>query len=105
MAAEIAHHAAAFAFGIGLDGRADVAGRGAGAHRGYPAHQRVMGHLEQALRRTRDPAHRVHAARIAVPAVDDERDVDIEDVALSQRAGPGDAVAHHVVQAVSYTHL
>ena len=98
MAAEVAHHAAALAFGISLDRRADIAGRGAGLDRGHAAHQRIIGHLEQPLGGAADLAHAIHAARIAMPAVDDERHVDIEDVALFERARPRNAVADHVVQ-------
>ena len=58
----------------------------------------LIGDLEQALGGAGDLAHRIHAARIAVPAIDDERHVDIEDVALLQRARARDAVADHVVE-------
>ena len=78
--------------------RADIAGGGAGLDRGHAVHQRIIGDLEQTLGGAADLAHGVHAARIAVPAVDDQRHVDIEDVALFQRAGSRDAVADHVVQ-------
>src|SRR5262249_6190268 len=98
MAAEIAHHAAALAFGVALDGSADIAGSGAGLDGGDAPHERVVGDLEQSLRRARDLADAIHAARIAVPAVDDERHVDIENVALFQRTRARDAVADHVVE-------
>src|SRR5690606_11733121 len=44
-----------------------------------------------------DLAHRIHAAGIAVPAVDDDRVVDVDDVALFQRLVAGDAVTDHMV--------
>ena len=98
VAAEIAHHAAALALGIGLDRRADIAGGGARLDRGHAAHQRVIGDLEQALGGAGNLADRVHAARIAVPAIDDQRHVDIEDVAFFERAGARDAVTDHVIE-------
>ncbi len=98
VAAEIAHHAAALALGIGLDGGADIAGGGARLDGGHAPHQRVIGDLEQPLGGAGDLADRIHAARIAMPAVDDQRHVDIEDVALFQRARTRDAVADHMVE-------
>ena len=65
---------------------------------GDAAHQRVIGDLEQPLGGARDLADRIHAARIAMPAVDDQRHVDIEDIALFQRTRAGNAVADHVVE-------
>ena len=40
----------------------------------------------------------IHAAPVAVPAVEDQRHVDIDDVALLQRLVAGNAVADHVVE-------
>src|SRR5690242_14031057 len=90
MAAEITHHAAALAFGVCLDSGADISGSGAGLDGGYAPHERVVGDLEQSLSCPGDLADAIHAARIAVPAVDDERHVDIENVALFQRTRAGD---------------
>ena len=64
----------------------------------HAAHQGVIGDLEQALGGAGHFPHRIHAARIAVPAIDDERHVDIEDVAVFERAGARDAVTHHVIE-------
>ena len=76
-------------FGIGLDGGADIAGGGAGPDRGHAPHQRLIGDLDQPLGGARDLPTAYMRLEIAVPAVDDEGHVDIEDVALLQRAGPG----------------
>ena len=97
MAAEIAHHAHALRLDKTLDGVADVAGGGAGFHRGNAAHHRLIGHLDQPLGLARDCAQRIHPAGIAVPALDDEGDVDIDDVALLQHPVPRHAVADHVI--------
>src|SRR5262249_10524655 len=72
MAAEVAHHAATLAFSVGLDGCADISGGGAGLDGSDAPHERVVGDLEQPLCRARDLADAIHAARIAVPAIDDE---------------------------------
>src|SRR5437879_11674340 len=70
--AEIPHHAHVLPFDIALDGEADIARGGARAdHRDAP-HHRLVGDLDQALGPARDGAQREHAARIAVPAVEDQ---------------------------------
>ena len=45
----------------------------------------------------RNLADAVHPARIAVPAIDDQRVVDVEDIALAQRLVVGNAVADDMV--------
>ena len=40
----------------------------------------------------------IHAAGIAVPAVEDQRHVDVDDVALFKRLVAGNAVADHVIE-------
>src|SRR3954469_7545219 len=72
MAAEIAHHAHALRLDETLDGVADVAGGGAGLHGGDAAHHRLIGDFDQALGFARDRLDRIHAAGIAIPAVEDE---------------------------------
>ncbi len=98
VAAEVAHHRAALALGVGLDGGADVAGRRTLAHDGDAAHHRLVRHLHEALGATRHLADEVHARRVPVPAVDDEGDVDVDDVAVLQRLAIGQAVADDVVE-------
>src|SRR5690242_9213011 len=84
MAAEIANHAHALRLHEALDGMADIAGRRARLDRGNAAHHRLVGYLDQPFGLPRDRADRVHPAGIAVPAVHDESDVDIDDVAFFQ---------------------
>jgi hypothetical protein len=62
-----------------------------------PAHQRLVGDLDQPLGAARDVAHGVHAAGVAVPTVDDERHVDVDDIAFFEGLGVGNAVADHMV--------
>src|SRR5204863_787972 len=81
VAAEVAHHAHALRLDKALDGVADVAGGGAGLHRGNAAQHRFIRHLDQPLGLPGDRLDHIHAAGIAIPAIDDEGDVDIDDVA------------------------
>jgi hypothetical protein len=97
MAAEIAHNRAALAFRITLDGVADIAHVAARTNGGDAAHQTLVGDLDQALGRALQMAGGIHAARIAVPAVEDEGHVDVDDVALAERLLVRDAVADDVV--------
>ncbi len=85
MAYEVAHNAHALLFGIGLDGRADVAGRVAGSGGGDARSRLALGHFDQPLGLARNFDDRIHPARVPVPAVDDQRQVDVENVALAQR--------------------
>ena len=85
VAAEIAHHAHVLRFDEGLDRVADIAGGGARPDHGDAAHHRLIGDLDQPLGAARNLADRIHAARIAVPAVEDQRHVDVDNVALAQR--------------------
>ena len=64
---------------------------------GDAAHHRLIGHFDQPLGTARDFADGVHAARIAMPVIEDQGHVDIEDIAVAQRLVRRDAVADHVV--------
>src|SRR5690606_34374002 len=98
VAAVLADHAEAFGFGVLLDGMADVAQGRARLHRADAAEHGLAGGLDQAPGHHRGLAHVVHAAGVAVPAVLDHGDVDVDDVAVLQDlARAGDAVADDVV--------
>src|ERR1019366_5552004 len=81
MSAVFAHHRKSLAFGQALDRMADVAQMGTGTHQLDRAPHGILAHLGQALPEHRRLADKVHAAGIAVIAVLDERDVDVEDIA------------------------
>ena len=85
------------AFGEQLDRAADVAEANAGLDLGDPLPHRVVGDLDQALRRDRAFADDEHPAGVAVPAVLDDGDVDVDDVAVLERPVVRDAVADLVV--------
>src|SRR5690606_8806694 len=94
----LADHAEALRFGEGLDRVAHVAQGGAGPDHPDTAEHRLAGDLDQAPGQHRGLADVVHAAGIAVPAVLDHGDVDVDDVAVLQDLGvAGYAVADDVV--------
>src|SRR5206468_3646173 len=61
------------------------------------ADHRLVSDVDQALRPPGGLPGDEHAARIAMPAVHDQRYVDIEDVPVAQRLFVGYAMAHDVV--------
>ena len=69
--AEVANHAATLPFRKFLNGVADVTGGGSRLDRGDAAHHALIGHLAQPLGCPLDRANLVHAAGVAVPAVED----------------------------------
>ena len=99
MAAKIAHHAHALLFGVALDGVADIAERGAGAGGLDAEHQAFIGDIDEFLRLQRHVADEEHAAGIAVPAIDNDRDIDVDDIAVLELAGRRNAVADDVIDA------
>src|SRR5690606_14786161 len=98
VAAVLAHHREALGCGVALDGVADVAQGGTRLHRADAAPHRLGRGLDQAPGHHRRGAGVVHAAGVAVPAVLDHGDVDVDDVAvLEDLGGARDAVADDVV--------
>src|SRR5690606_16632657 len=98
VAAVLADHAEALGLGVLLDRVADVAQGRARLHRADAAEHGLAGGLDQAPGHHRGLAHVVHAAGVAVPAILDHGDVDVEDVAvLEDLARAGNAVADDVV--------
>src|SRR5215472_6464251 len=81
MTAEIADHAHMLGFDEGLDGGPDVACGAAGPDRRNSAHHSLVGDVDEPLCAARNFADRVHAARIAMPAVHDQRHVHVDDIA------------------------
>src|SRR5690606_8034562 len=98
VAAVLAHHRETLGFGVGLDRVADVAQGRARPDRADAAPHRLERGLDQAPRHHRRGAGVVHAAGVAVPAVLDHGDVDVDDVAVLQDLGfARDAMADDVV--------
>src|SRR5262245_31479793 len=80
--AEIADNPAALAFRVALDGGADMAGGVTGLHRRHTPHQGLVGHIDQSLGSPRDMPDGVPAAGLAVPAIEDQGDIDIDAIAF-----------------------
>jgi hypothetical protein len=89
VAAVLAHHREALGLGIALDGVADVAQGGAGRTARMPRNIASRVTSTRRLRQHRGLADEVHPAGVAVPAVLDDGDVDVDDVAVLQHLGLG----------------
>jgi hypothetical protein len=83
---------------MGLYGMADVAQMLARSCLLDAQHQAFIGHLDQPPRLDRHVACQIHAAGIAMPAVEQRGHVDIEDVTLADDPVAGNAVADHAVE-------
>ena len=97
VAAEFTHHAVAELVGVGFNRRADVAQPRAGFGRRDAEHQAFVSHLDQLLGLERRLAGVEHPAGIAVPAVNQRRDVDVENIAILQHLVARNAVTDHMV--------
>ena len=97
VAAELAHDGAVVALGMVLDRVPDVAEPGARPHPLDPAPHALAADPGDPLADERRLADEEHAAGIAVVAILDHRDVDVDDVAVLQPPIARDAVADHVV--------
>src|SRR5262249_2156292 len=81
----------------GLDGVADVTQGRARLDDLDAAHHRFVGDVDQLLRLHADLADAEHAAGVTMPAVEDDGDVDVEDIAVLQLLVAGNAVADDMV--------
>src|SRR5205814_6903989 len=81
VAAKLTHHREARLLSVRLDGGADVAQPAAGPHRLDAAPHAFQRDLDQALRLDVRLADIKHPAAVAVEAILDDGDVDVEDVA------------------------
>src|SRR5215203_4210185 len=93
VAAEVADDGVAAGLGITLYSRSNVAQPVAGFRLLEADHKAFVGHVDQATGLDADVPDQEHAARVAVPAVYDRRHVDIDDIAILQRAVGRNAVA------------
>jgi hypothetical protein len=97
MAAEVANDAVAMLFRMALDGVGDIAHSVSGLRLLYPEHQAFVGDIDQPPRLERNVADQEHSAGVAVPAVEDRGDVDVDDVALLEDLLAGYSVADDMV--------
>src|SRR5258706_6216158 len=97
VAAVFPHHRIARGLGVSLDGVTDVAQLCAGLHGIDAVHHGLETGFRKPLRQHRRLADVVHAAGVAVVAVLDDGDVDIDDIATFEYAVVGNAVADHMI--------
>ena len=97
MAAKIPHHAEAVLFHMHLNGVPNIAQSRTGADGCNALHHGVIGHIHQQFRFGGGFPGHIHAARIAMPAIQDDGDVNIDDIAIHQHAIPRNAMADHVI--------
>jgi hypothetical protein len=97
VAAEIADHRIAVGFGVALDRVGDIAHAVARFRLLDAQHHAFIGDLNQLARLDRGLADQIHAAGVAVPAIDDHGHVNIDDIALVELLVAGDAVADNMV--------
>ena len=101
--AVLAHHGEALGLRQFLDGVADIAQAHAGPHHLDAGQHALAGGVHQPLGQHRGLAHVVHLAGVAVPAVLDDGDVDIKDVALFEHLFlVGNPVADHIIHRCAY---
>ena len=96
---EVADHAVAEALGVRLDDPADDVDLAAGLHGVDRPHHGLVRALDEQPRLLVDVADEVRLVGVAVHAADVGRDVDVDDVAVLERAVVGDAVADDLVDA------
>ena len=99
VAGEVAHHAIAKTLGIALDHPADDVDLAAGHGRLDAAHHGLVGALDEQPGLLVDVAAEVRGVGVSVDAADEGGDVDVDDVAVLERAVVGDAVADDLVDA------
>ena len=98
MPAEFAHHAIAELARMRFDRSTNIAQPRAGfARRFNPQHQAFIGHIDQPLGLDRRFTGKEHAAGVAMPSIEQRRDIDIDDIAIFQRLFTRNAVANHMV--------
>ena len=97
MATEIPHHAEAVLFHMHLNGVPDIAQSRPRADRGNALHHAIIRHIHEQLGLGGWLTGCIHATGIAMPAIQDDGDVNIDDVAIGQHAVPGNAMADHVI--------
>ena len=77
---------------------ANIAKRVSGTRRRDAAHQAVIGHFGQALGFDRRRANIEHARCIAIPAIKNDSNVDIQNITITKRFWPGDSVTNNMIK-------
>src|SRR5678815_689091 len=97
MAAEVSYDRVAACFGMALDGSGNVAQAVAGLRVLNADHQAFVRDVDEAASLQRHVADQIHATGIAVPAVYDRGDVDVDDVAVLKGTIRRNSMAHDMV--------
>ena len=95
--AVFAHHRATVRLGMSLDGVTDIAQAYAGAYQCDALEHAFATEIDQTFCLNRRFAYEKHFTGVAVKAVFDDRDIDIDDVALLKNLVARNSVADHVV--------
>ena len=97
MPAKFADHAIPVTFSMVLNRRANIAQMIARTGLFDPQHQAFISDIDQPPRLQRDIADQIHPAAVAVPSIEQRRDIDVDNIAVFQRLVRRNPVAHHVV--------
>ena len=97
MTAEVSDDRVAACFGMALDGSGNVAQAVAGLRVLNADHQAFVRDVDEAASLQRHVPHQIHATGIAVPAVYDRGDVDVDDVAVLEGTIRRNSMAHDMV--------
>ncbi len=97
VAAVVAHHGETGLFDDGLDHGADLGDAHARTHLLDGGVEAILGNLAQLAAQGRGLAHDEHGGGVAVVAILDDGDVQVDDVPFPQLLVVGNAVADHVV--------
>ena len=95
---KVSHHGKSVTFGKLLDGMANIAEGVAGPGRVDAGHQAVIGDFGQAPRLHRRFAHIIHPRSVAIPAIQNDRDIDVQNVAVADCLLARNAVADNMVK-------
>ena len=77
---------------------ANITKRVTGTRRRDAPHQAIIGHLGQALGFDRWLTNIEHAGCIAVPAIENDGDVDIQNITIKKRFWPGNSVTNNIIK-------
>ena len=97
MATEFPNHGVAVFLRVRLDGMADIAERRAGSDCIDTFPEALKGDVAETLGQGRNLANGKHPARVAIPAILNHRDVQIDDIALFELLVAGNAMADLVI--------
>ena len=93
MAAIVTHHGIALRLGVALDGVAEITERGTWLDHVDSLPKGIEGGFAQIKLLGNRLVRKIHPAAVAIPAIEDDRDVDVQDVTPRQPGIARNAVA------------